>query len=264
MVDVPSVVTTLLLVGMLLVLGETARALAMGDMFWEQGSRRRLVVEPHVVAISILFLVVYVVPAIVDLVIGGTRPRDAASDAGVIFAIATSFVIVAAVVPLLAVTGRNTLADYGIDVRGWRAEMRFGALGYFVATPLVISLLVAMSSMRGPENEHPFLKLLAAGNSWETVGVAVAAVVAAPLLEELLFRVLFQGLLESLVHPWAAILVPAFFFAAMHGRSDAIPLFPLALVLGIVYHRRRSYLAVVTTHAMFNATFLLLALRARS
>ena len=254
---------TLLLVGMLLALGETARALVMGDMFTQQQSRRRLVVEPHVVAIAILFLVVYVVPAMVDLAIG-TRPREAASDAGVIFSISTSFVIVAAVVPLLAFTGRNALADYGIDMRGWRAEMRFGTLGYLVATPLVFSLLVAMSSIRAPENEHPFLKLLAAGRPWEIVGVAFAAVVAAPLLEELLFRVLFQGLLESLVRPRLAILLPALMFSAVHGSSDAIPLFPLSLVLGVLYHKRRSYIAVVTAHAMFNATFLVLALRARN
>jgi membrane protease YdiL (CAAX protease family) len=121
-----------------------------------------------------------------------------------------------------------------------------------------------MSSIRAPENEHPFLKLLAAANPWETVGVAFAAVVAAPLLEELLFRVLFQGLLESLVRPRLAILLPALMFSAVHGSSDAIPLFPLSLVLGVLYHKRRSYIAVITAHAMFNATFLVLALRARN
>ncbi len=90
--------------------------------------------------------------------------------------------------------------------------------------------------------------------------ITIAAVVAAPLTEELIFRIVFQGLLESLVPPPVAILIPAVAFSIMHGKYDAIPLFPLALALGIVYHIRRSYVAVVTIHALFNATFLALAL----
>ena len=120
-----------------------------------------------------------------------------------------------------------------------------------------------MGGIRGPQTEHPFLKLLSNAGSGEIAGVTLAAAVAAPLTEELIFRVVFQGLLESLVPAWMAVLLPALAFAAMHGRYDAIPLFPLALVLGILYHVRRSYLAVVTTHALFNATFLLLALQGR-
>jgi membrane protease YdiL (CAAX protease family) len=35
-----------------------------------------------------------------------------------------------------------------------------------------------------------------------------------------------------------------------------LPLLPLALVLGYVYDRRHSYLAVVVLHALFNLTML--------
>jgi uncharacterized protein len=260
--DVPALVITLLLVGLLLVLGEMARATVVGELIAQRRSRKPLVVEWHVVAAAIFFLLVFVVPAVIEA-LHRNRPPGTASEDSIVFSIIANFVILAAVIPLLAMTGKNRLADYGIDSQGWRAEVRYGGLGYLVTIPLVLAAIVAMSSLRGPQTVHPYLKLLEAGNGSAIIGVAFAAVVAAPLTEELIFRVVFQGLLESLVPPSAAILVPAVAFAAMHGKYDALPLFPLAIVLGIVYHVRRSYVAVVTIHAMFNATFLTLALCAR-
>jgi membrane protease YdiL (CAAX protease family) len=247
---------------MVLVLGELARVLVMGERLGEPQPRRPIVIEPHVAGIAALFMLIYVAPALIEL---GARAKvpEKASAAALIAVTVTNFVVVAAVIPLLAVTGRNRLADYGVKLRGFQAEIRFGAIAYLLVTPIVVVVLLAMSNFRGPETEHPFLKMLAGASPGELAGVVVAAVVAAPLAEELIFRVLFQGLLESLVPAWVAVLLPALGFAAMHGRYDAIPLFPLAIALGLLYHVRRSYVAVVTTHALFNATFLLLALNGR-
>jgi len=260
--DASALTTVFLLTGMLLVLGELARVLVMGDRLGERRPRSPIVVEPHVAGIATLFVLIYVVPALIEMGMRGKVP-DKASIAALIAVVVTNLVVVAAVIPLLAVTGRNRLADYGIEIRGWLSEIRYGAIGYLVSTPIVMAVLIAMSSFRGPETEHPFLKMLSGASSFELAGVTVAAVFAAPLAEELIFRVLFQGLLESLVPTWIAILLPAVAFAAMHGRYDALPLFPLAVVLGLLYHARRSYVAVITTHALFNATFLLLALHGR-
>jgi hypothetical protein len=260
--DVSTIVTTLLLLGPLLILGEMVRALVMEGMIAPPQPRRPIGVEWHVVAIAVFFLLVLVLPAVV-LMFAGQRPSEKSSDTSIVWAIATNFVIVGVVIPFLAVTGRNRLADYGIDGGGWRAEVRFGGLGYLVAMPLVIAIMAAMSSIRGPQTEHPYLKLVESGNDTALIGVAAAAFIAAPLTEELIFRVIFQGLLETRLRPAAAILLPAVAFAAIHGIYDALPLFPLAVVLGIVYHLRRSYVAVVTIHAMFNATFLLLAVCSR-
>jgi uncharacterized protein len=88
-------------------------------------------------------------------------------------------------------------------------------------------------------------------------------VISAPLSEELLFRVTFQGPLEARLPLSWAITIPAFVFAGVHGLHDALPLLPLALVLGALYHLRRSYVAIVTAHACFNAAFLVLALLQR-
>jgi membrane protease YdiL (CAAX protease family) len=53
-------------------------------------------------------------------------------------------------------------------------------------------------------------------------------------------------------------------FSVVHGVPDCFPLFPLALILGFVYHRTRSFLAVVVLHALFNATNLTLSVLNKS
>jgi membrane protease YdiL (CAAX protease family) len=93
--------------------------------------------------------------------------------------------------------------------------------------------------------------------------VALAAVVLAPLAEELMFRVVIQGWLESREKPAAAITTTALLFSVIHGLPDAIGLFPLALILGYVYRRTHSYLAVVVLHGLFNAFNLSMVLLAR-
>ena len=88
----------------------------MGDKLGERRPRRPIVVEPHVAGIAVLFLIIYVAPALVELVISG-KSTEKASDAALAVAIAMNFVVLAAVIPLLSATGRNQLADYGIERR---------------------------------------------------------------------------------------------------------------------------------------------------
>jgi membrane protease YdiL (CAAX protease family) len=97
----------------------------------------------------------------------------------------------------------------------------------------------------------------------ETVAwITIAVLVAAPLCEELLFRMILQGWLQDRVAPATAVIAVAFAFAAIHANSwpDPLPLIPLSLILGYVYYRRRSYLANVVMHALFNGMNLLMAL----
>jgi membrane protease YdiL (CAAX protease family) len=90
--------------------------------------------------------------------------------------------------------------------------------------------------------------------------VIFIAVVAAPLTEELMFRVILQGALSRLVPPRVAIPLVAWCFCSVHGLVDGLALIPLALILGIVFHRTHNYLTVVVIHALFNATMIALQL----
>lgn len=175
-------------------------------------------------------------------------------------------VLLAVALPILKFTPlrfgeRRRLADYGITLENWKREAAYGGLGFLAALVPVYLMLVATTPFRTQETQHEFLKVVQRTGDLETVAwMVLAAVVFAPLAEELVFRVVLQGTLETRTGPEGAVVGSSLLFAAVHGWPDALPLIPLALTLGYVYQRRRSYVAVVVLHALFNLWNLLLAL----
>jgi membrane protease YdiL (CAAX protease family) len=290
----PDPIQIILLMFVFLVLSEILRALSAGTLLAPPQPRRQLQFDWAVLAASSLFISLNVLPVLLQPFLTRaetavakrapevavvkpapeTAPAKPAPEAAVEkpartslrveAAVLTNFVIIAVLVVMMVARRKNQLADYGVDVQGWLAEVRFGGLGFLACLPFVIAIIVLSSHWRSPETQNPLLILLRQTGSERTVWeVVFAAVVSAPLAEELLFRVAFQGPLETRLRPAWAIAVPACVFAGVHGPYDALPLLPLALTLGCLYHFRRSYVAVVTAHALFNASFLILALSQR-
>lgn len=148
--------------------------------------------------------------------------------------------------------------EYGFHFQDPGGQASDGALGFLASVIPVVLFWLATVPWRTDENQHGLLRLLSEDRSIETLLlVVVLAAVLAPLVEELMYRVVLQTALEKLAHPREAMLVVAVIFSAMHQLPDAIPLFPLALILGYVYQQRRSYLTVVLIHMLFNGTNLL-------
>lgn len=162
---------------------------------------------------------------------------------------------------ILFVGGRYKPLDVGMDLSRWRSDLRDGLLGYLAAFLPVAVVLWATETFRSEETLHPYIQMLRKSPEPELVlWIVLAVVIVAPVVEELVFRVVLQGALETRVDPWRAVVAVALFFSLVHDWPDSLPLIPLALVLGYVYYRRRSYLAVVVLHAIFNAMNLLFAL----
>ena len=164
---------------------------------------------------------------------------------------------------IFVVDRRHGRADFGIDFSGWTQQLTVAVSG-FLASVLPVSLvqmLTMVSGMRGPDQMHSFLKLLKEDPSVTTlIWIGIAVVILAPLAEEFVFRVILQGWLQTRLSAGQAITVVAVLFSAVHKWPDALPLFPLALILGYVYYRRHSLLAVYVLHALFNLSNLILAL----
>lgn len=139
----------------------------------------------------------------------------------------------------------------------------FGFLASWLPV-LLVNMAVGLAGWRAPEGKHPFFHLLDSQGSFTTVAwIVFSVVILAPLAEELIYRVILQGWLEQRLPPWAAIGISSALFAAVHaspGRPDALPLWPLAIVLGVVYYRRHSLPAVMLIHALFNGSMLALAI----
>jgi len=257
----PDPITAILLAVIFLTLTEILRALGAGQLLAPPQPRPRLKFDWAVFAAACTFIAL---PALLGLLFAGreiSTDKSAAPPDHVDGAILTNFVIIAVLVAVIFARRKNRPADYGIDLRGWLAEIRFGGLGFLACLPFVVAIILLTSHWRQPDKQNMLLILLRDTQSeWTILKVVFAAVISAPLAEELLFRVSFQGPLETRLSQGWAISIPAFIFASVHGIYDALPLLPLALALGALYHLRRSYVAIVTAHALFNASFLVLAL----
>lgn len=170
-------------------------------------------------------------------------------------------VVASIMVISLSGLGARSLSRYGIDGRRPDEKVGWGLQGYVAAVIPVLLVNLLMQRFHSPENKHPFLQLLDQQQSASLVALLVTStVIMAPISEELMYRVILQGGLQRCVPPWAAIAGSSVIFSAVHGFPDAISLLPLAGVLGFLYWRTGSYLAVVTTHAAFNGFNILMAL----
>lgn len=149
---------------------------------------------------------------------------------------------------------QTTLIRLGFRCDDVPGQVKEGGLGFLASVlPVALAILLTLP-LRGEETMHPYLRLLHESASASTFGlIFLAAVILAPLKEELMFRVILQNWLEKYSSPTMAVLLSSLIFSFVHGVPDSLALFPLAVVLGVLYQRRRSYLSVVTTHALFNA-----------
>ncbi len=133
-------------------------------------------------------------------------------------------------------------------------EIVQGALAFLLCLPWVFVFNYVIRELTKDESLHELLLVVQQDRSpLLLLLVAAHAIVMAPLLEELQFRVILQGWLADRVSKWMAVTLTALMFCWAHRFPDALALLPLALALGWLYHRRGSYLGVVTTHVLFNA-----------
>jgi uncharacterized protein len=85
----------------------------------------------------------------------------------------------------------------------------------------------------------------------------VAVAIIAPLIEELLFRGLLQKSLSHKLPVWAAIVISALIFGAMHMDPYAMPpLVMMGAIFGMIYHLTGSLRVTILLHMVNNAAAL--------
>ncbi len=83
--------------------------------------------------------------------------------------------------------------------------------------------------------------------------------IVAPLVEEVVFRGMLQKSLAGWLPGWAAILLSAFIFAAIHMQPEAIgALMALGTAFGVIYHYTKSLRLTRLLHVINNAAALIL------
>ncbi len=94
----------------------------------------------------------------------------------------------------------------------------------------------------------------------ELVLAFVVAAVLQPFLEEFLFRGFMQPLLVQNFRETGGVVLTSLVFAVIHGWVAFLPVFCLSLLLGGLYLRTRSLIAVAVVHSLHNGVVLTLFL----
>lgn len=139
-----------------------------------------------------------------------------------------------------------------IDVTG----VALGVLCQVVLVRLVYLPLEALwpATFDQERIEQSARRLYEAADGWWVAGLVVLVVIGAPLVEELVYRGLLQGSLARRIHPPAAVVVIAAWFALVHFRPVELPgLFAFGLVLGLCTYRTGRLGMAIAAHIGFNA-----------
>jgi membrane protease YdiL (CAAX protease family) len=160
-------------------------------------------------------------------------------------------------------TGR-VRADFRLQFR-W-VDLAIGFVAAIVArccAAIVLLPFVHVLKSAGNPDKSLFDLTTIGATGW--LVLALVTCVGAPLFEELYFRGLLQGQLVQRWGPWVAIAATSVVFGAAHIANDpgvaglllALTVGTSGLVLGVVRHLTGRLGSSMATHAMFNATALL-------
>ena len=127
---------------------------------------------------------------------------------------------------------------------------------YLLALPALFgSILLWSQTMewigRGGETQA-VQELILRTRGAEVILAVVLAVGVIPFLEEVIFRGWLQGWISNRLSPAHGIVISAALFALMHGAAVLLPIFVLALLLGVVRHKTGRMGPVWAMHALHN------------
>lgn len=212
-------------------------------------------------AVSVAIAAAWVVSALVAAATRSAADIPVPGVADIRYGVLVNGVLFGVIALPLLTGDRLRTRRLGFRLDQWLRQTGHGVIG-FLASLFPVGLVFGLTfPLRTEHDSHALLRLLETDQSPETVfWVALSAAVVAPLVEELIYRVVIQSSLERLLSPAAGVVVAAVVFSAVHRFPDAIPLLPLALILGYLYRQRRSFLTIVVVHALFNATNLVVLL----
>lgn len=141
-----------------------------------------------------------------------------------------------------------------------------GLVAFLIAMPFVFLLGVLwptlLEAVGLPVEKQLAIDLFARMKSlpW-LLALGTAAVVVAPVAEELIFRAGIFRFLRTRVPRWAALLLPACLFAAVHvNLASYAQLTFLGVVFAVAYERTGHIGTPIVAHALFNLNMVILLL----
>ncbi len=163
---------------------------------------------------------------------------------------------VALYIVFVAARRRGGLAALGVKRLTPGPRVRYAVARYVISLPMIYglnSLAVFLYLLAGEEiGMQDAAMMVAEGLKNDAVLVVLFTAVVIPLLEEVLFRGLLLELLVARGGRVVGVVGSSAAFALMHGFEAFLPIFGLAIVLGVIKIRTRSLAAVWLVHGLHN------------
>lgn len=141
-----------------------------------------------------------------------------------------------------------------------------GTVTFLISFPLAMATSFgwqALLQLLGiPAEKQDLIRIFHEADSTFFLGtMIVLACVGAPVVEELVFRRGIFRYARTRLPRWAALLVPAALFGALHGYlASFAPLMVLGIIFSIAYEHTGNIRTSMVAHALFNLNTILLVL----
>ena len=144
--------------------------------------------------------------------------------------------------------------------------VRTGLVTFIIALPLLVAvgflwtLILRLTGL--PAERQELIGLFAGAKSPLLLGsLVVLASIVAPITEELVFRAGLYRYARTRLPRWAALLLPAVLFGALHGNlASFAQLVALGIIFSLAYERTGNIAVPMLAHALFNLNTIALIL----
>jgi uncharacterized protein len=146
---------------------------------------------------------------------------------------------------------RSARGERDVALGGFAGAAAYGLIRFVVGPAVIVVWDAVLGHPPGASNQFPGVDF----GVVEVVLGVVLVVLVTPLGEEVFYRGFLFGGLRARMGFWAAAPISAALFGLSHLAGGAV-LVPLLFVFGLtqafLYERRRSLVAPIAAHAMFN------------
>lgn len=169
---------------------------------------------------------------------------------------ATQGIAVAAILYWAQKNDPHGWAGLGLRRGGNLRALWFGGLAGLLCFPAIWGTNILwpwlFERLGGTFQAQPFIEGFAQASGWGLVLAFVAAVLVVPLFEELIFRGFLQSLAVQRLGDVRGLVLTSAVFAIMHGPAAFLPIFALALVLGVIMLRTGRIVGPWALHGLYN------------
>ncbi|MCY3004128.1 MAG: type II CAAX endopeptidase family protein [Planctomycetota bacterium] len=157
------------------------------------------------------------------------------------------------------------IRSLGLRAKGTLESALLGAASYVAVVPAIVGAgllsVWAWTTLGFESKPQEVLRLVLELQGAERLVFLLLAIVVIPFLEELFFRGFLQPLLVQNLGDRGGVAVTAVLFAAVHANLFAfLPLFAIALAMGLVMLRTQRIVGSYVVHALHNGLMIFLVL----